>query len=47
MPTTTPEHDKRITEMIFGKIYPLYLNRLVKNGRLARGRKMEKILRGG
>ena len=33
MPTTTPEHDKRVAEMIFGKIYPLYLNRLEKNGR--------------
>ncbi len=31
--TTTPEHDKRVAEMIFGDIYPLYLNRLVKNGR--------------
>ncbi len=33
MATTTPEHDKRIAEMIFGKIYPLYLDRIVKNGR--------------
>jgi len=33
MPTTTPEHDKRVAEMIFGKIYPLYLDRLEKNGR--------------
>jgi len=33
MATTTPEHDKRVAGMIFGKIYPLYLNRLVKNGR--------------
>ena len=33
MPTTTPEHDKRVAEMIFGQIYPHYLNRVVKNGR--------------
>lgn len=33
MATTTPEHDKRVAGMIFGKIYPLYLDRLVKNGR--------------
>ncbi|MFK7760370.1 MAG: DUF2200 domain-containing protein [Phycisphaerales bacterium] len=33
MATTTPEHDKRVAEMIFGKIYPLYLSRLEKNGR--------------
>lgn len=31
--TTTPEHDRRIAEMIFADIYPLYLARLVKNGR--------------
>ncbi|MHA7813425.1 MAG: DUF2200 domain-containing protein [Phycisphaerales bacterium] len=33
MATTTPEHDKKIAEMIFGQIYPHYLNRVVKNGR--------------
>tara|TARA_R110002096_G_scaffold173781_2_gene348296 strand:- start:490183 stop:490551 length:369 start_codon:yes stop_codon:yes gene_type:complete len=33
MATTTPEHDKRIAGMVFGEIYPLYLDRLVKNGR--------------
>lgn len=30
---TTPKHNARIANMIFAKIYPLYLNRLEKNGR--------------
>lgn len=30
---TTPEHNARIANMVFAKIYPLYLNRLEKNGR--------------
>lgn len=29
----TPEHNARIANMVFANIYPLYLNRLVKNGR--------------
>ena len=29
----TPEKNKKIGKMIFGSIYPLYLNRLEKNGR--------------
>ncbi len=33
MPTTTPEHDKRIAEMVFADIYPLYLNKIEKKGR--------------
>ena len=31
--TTTPEHDARIANMIFGSIYPHYVNRLEKKGR--------------
>ena len=31
--TTTPEHDKRIAEMIFADIYPLYVNKIEKKGR--------------
>lgn len=31
--TTTPEHDQRIAEMIFAKIYPLYVNKVEKKGR--------------
>ena len=30
---TTPKHDKRIAEMIFAEIYPLYLNKIVRKGR--------------
>lgn len=30
--TTTKEHDERIRTMSFAAIYPLYLNRLEKNG---------------
>ena len=29
----TPEKNEKVAKMIFGSIYPLYLNRLVKNGR--------------
>lgn len=29
----TPEKEEKVAEMIFGTIYPLYLDRLVKNGR--------------
>ncbi len=29
----TPEKNEQVAKMIFGSIYPLYLNRLVKNGR--------------
>ncbi|GJM20073.1 MAG: hypothetical protein DHS20C14_22860 [Phycisphaeraceae bacterium] len=33
MPTTTPEHDKRVAEIVFASFYPHYLSRIVKNGR--------------
>ena len=33
MPATTPTHDKRIAEMIFAEIYPLYVNKIEKKGR--------------
>ena len=29
----TAEKNKKVAEMIFSSIYPLYLNRLIKNGR--------------
>lgn len=29
----TPEKNEKVRKMIFGSIYPLYLNRLEKNGR--------------
>ena len=29
----TPEKNEKVGKMIFGSIYPLYLNRLEKNGR--------------
>ena len=29
----TPEKNEKIGKMIFGSIYPIYLNRLEKNGR--------------
>lgn len=29
----TPEKNEKISQMVFGSIYPLYLNRLKKNGR--------------
>lgn len=31
--TTTPEHDKRISEMVFATIYPLYVDKIEKKGR--------------
>ncbi len=33
MPTTTPEHDKRIAEMRFSSVYPHYVNKVEKKGR--------------
>lgn len=33
MPTTTPEHDKRIAEMTFASVYPHYLTKVEKKGR--------------
>lgn len=33
MPTTTPEHDKRMAEMTFGKVYPLYVTKVERKGR--------------
>lgn len=29
----TPEKEEKVANMVFGSIYPLYLNRLEKNGR--------------
>lgn len=29
----TPEKNEQVANMVFGSIYPLYLNRLIKNGR--------------
>ena len=29
----TPEKNEKVAQMVFGSIYPLYLNRLEKNGR--------------
>lgn len=33
MPTTTPEHDKRIAEMTFASVYPHYVTKVEKKGR--------------
>jgi len=33
MPTTTPEHDKRVAEMKFFSVYPHYVDKVVKKGR--------------
>lgn len=33
MPTTTPEHDKRVAEMSFASVYPHYVNKVEKKGR--------------
>ena len=33
MPTTTPEHDKRIAEMTFSSVYPHYVTKVEKKGR--------------
>jgi hypothetical protein len=31
--STTPEHDKRIADMIFATVYPHYVNKVEKKGR--------------
>lgn len=31
--TTTPEHDAKIAKMIFGSVYPHYVNKVVSKGR--------------
>ncbi|MDO5510186.1 MAG: DUF2200 domain-containing protein [Weeksellaceae bacterium] len=31
--TTTPEHDKRIAEMVFGSVFPHYVTKVEKKGR--------------
>lgn len=31
--TTTPEHDAKFVKMIFGKVYPFYVDKVVKKGR--------------
>lgn len=33
MPTTTPEHDKRIATMTFSSVYPHYVTKVEKKGR--------------
>ncbi len=33
MPTTTPEHDKRVAEMKFFSVYPHYVTKVEKKGR--------------
>ncbi|GAB5495173.1 MAG: DUF2200 domain-containing protein [Phycisphaerales bacterium] len=33
MPTTTPEHDKRVAEMTFSSVYPHYVTKIEKKGR--------------
>lgn len=33
MPTTTPEHDKRVAEMSFSSVYPHYVTKVEKKGR--------------
>lgn len=33
MPTTTPEHDKRIAEMTFSSVYPHYVTKVESKGR--------------
>ena len=33
MPTTTPEHDRRIAEMTFSSVYPHYVTKVEKKGR--------------
>ncbi len=30
---TTPEHDAKIAKMVFGSVYPHYVNKVVKKGR--------------
>jgi hypothetical protein len=31
--TTTPEHDERMAKMIFASVFPLYIQKIEKNGR--------------
>ena len=33
MPTTTPEHDERVANMIFASVYPHYVTKVEKKGR--------------
>lgn len=33
MPTTTPEHDRRVAEMKFFSVYPHYVDKVKKKGR--------------
>jgi len=33
VPTTTPEHDKRVAEMTFSSVYPHYVTKVEKKGR--------------
>lgn len=33
MPTTTPEHDKRIAELTFASVYPHYVTKIESKGR--------------
>jgi hypothetical protein len=33
MPTTTPEHDKRVAELTFAGVYPHYVTKVEKKGR--------------
>lgn len=33
MPTTTPEHDKRVAELTFASVYPHYVTKVEKKGR--------------
>jgi len=33
MPTTTPEHDKRVAEITFTSVYPHYVTKVEKKGR--------------
>ncbi len=33
MPTTTPEHDKRVAELTFSSVYPHYVAKVEKKGR--------------
>ena len=33
MPTTTPEHDKRVAELTFASVYPHYITKVEKKGR--------------
>lgn len=33
MPTTTPEHDRRVAELTFASVYPHYVSKVEKKGR--------------